>query len=113
MTVTFSHYGADIPPSLALHCTSLAIRDARINHRSKWNQAIAKSELIYTKPPLVVLGVFPRAAMTWNMLFYSMLLVDQFARDYESMAFHFEVEISGMQGLVAAGNLSILPENGS
>lgn len=116
ITLTFSNYGADIPSQLALFCTSLAIDDADTDHRSVWNQPIGKSELVYTNlhpPSEVFLGVLPRAAMTWNMFYYAMLLVHQFTRDFQSMAFEFEVEVTGLQGLAATGNLSALPESGS
>ena len=64
-------------------------------------------------PRHVILSVLPRAAMTWNMFYYSMLLVTRFTRVFESMAFDFEVEVTGVRGLAAIGNLTILPKLGS
>lgn len=117
ITLTFSNYGGDIPRQLARYCTSLAIDDAD-SHASLtvWNQPIGKSELLYANtqtPTAVILGVLPRPLMTWNMFHYAMLSVHQFTTNFESMAFEFEVEMTGLQGLAASGNLSILPELGS
>ena len=44
--------------------------------------------------------------MTWNMLYYAVFLVRHFASEIQSMAFEFEVEVTGVQGLAAKGNLS-------
>ncbi|KAF6229922.1 hypothetical protein HO133_004259 [Letharia lupina] len=116
ISITFSHYGDNILPQLAFYCIAVATNDAWIDHRSHWNQAIRQSELVYTNTDTsrhVILSVLPRAAMTWNMFYYSMLLVTRFTRVFDSMAFDFEVEVTGVRGLAAIGNLTILPKLGS
>lgn len=81
-----------------------------------WNQAIGESELVYANTHTsthVILGVLPRASMTWNMFFYAALLLNAFVTHEVSMAFEFGVEVSGVLGLVATGNLSAVPHLGS
>lgn len=112
ITITFYGYGADIRPSLARFCTTQAIKDALDNHHSVWNQAIGESELQYMgRDPLVVLSVLPRAGMTWDMLFYTALMVQHFMEDFQAMALYFEAEITGVQGLVAQGNMTAFPDH--
>lgn len=64
-------------------------------------------------PSVVILSVLPRAAMTWSMSYFAILLVQQFLRDFASMAFDFEVEVTGVQGLAGIGNLTAIPTSGS
>ncbi len=76
------------------------------------------SELQYTSQDavtrtLVLLSVLPSASMTWNMMFHAMLMVQRFLRDYESMTLYFKVEVTGVLGYVAKGNLtSFMVANG-
>ena len=42
-----------------------------------------------------------------------MLVVRRFTRDFKPTAFDYGVEVTGVQGLVARGHLSVTPEFGS
>ena len=44
--------------------------------------------------------------MTWKMLFYAMRVVARFTSEFGSLAFDYEVEVTGVQGLAATGNLT-------
>ena len=55
---------------------------------------------------MVVLSVLPRAAMTWNMLFHTAKMVQRFMSNFQTMALTFEVEVTGVQDLVAKGNMT-------
>ena len=113
--VNFHNYGAPIHPGFALWCMVEATRDAFPGHLSVWNQAIGRDELYYRETDMltetmILLSILPRATMTWNMLFYAMLILQRFLQECESMEVYFEVEVMGALGMVAKGNLTAIPK---
>lgn len=75
-----------------------------------------KSELVYTdtnEHQVILFSVLPKAPMTWHMLFWAMWGVNRFIYREGSFAFEYEVEVPGVQGVVATGNLTIFVKAGS
>ena len=48
--------------------------------------------------------------MTWNMLYYAMRSVKQFLGGIDAIAFDYEVELAGVLGLLANGNMTVIPD---
>lgn len=107
--MTFSNYGAPMFRFAATRCAGDASRDAFDKHSSEMGHVIGERELVY-KYLNVVFTVFPRPAMTWNMFCWMMELVTEFITDYDPIAFEFDVEILGVMGLAASGNMTALPD---
>lgn len=93
----------------AIGCVTDASRDAWYTHGDDMDHVIGKNELVY-RDFNVILTVLPRPAMTWNMLCWMMELVTEFVEDYDPLAFEFDVDVMGIMGLAASGNMTSLPD---
>lgn len=107
--MTFFNYGAPMFRFAATICAREASRDAFDAHGTAMDDNIDEKQLVY-KYINVILTVFPRPAMTWNMFFWMMELVTEFIRDYDPMAFDFEASVLGVVGVAASGNMTALPD---
>lgn len=107
VTVTFSNYGAPMFRPAAIGCVTDASRDAWSTHSDDMDHVIRKNELVYWDLN-VIFTVLPRPAMTWNMLCWMMELVTEFVEDYDPLAFEFDVDVVGIIGLAASGNMTSL-----
>ena len=107
MTMTFSNYGAPMPRFSATLCAGEASRDVVDEHAGDMDHVVGERELVY-RHRNVVLTVFPRPPMTWRMVCGMVGLVIEFITDYDPMSFEFDVEVFGVMGLVASGNMTAL-----
>lgn len=90
----------------ATRCVTDAAKDACDIHDAA-DRTIGQSELVY-RYLNIIFTVLPRPAMTWNMVCWMLGLVIEFFTDYEPLAFIFDVEVIGVRGLVASGNITAM-----
>ncbi|CAD6587825.1 MAG: hypothetical protein ASARMPREDX12_003018 [Alectoria sarmentosa] len=109
VTVTFSNYGAPMFRPAAIGCVTDASQDAWFTHGDDMDHVIGKNELVYSHFS-VIFTVLPCPAMTWNMLCWMIELVTEFVEDYDPLAFEFDVDVVGIMGLAASGNMTSLPD---
>ena len=104
VTITFYNYGASINRHTAISCIYYAIGDAAETHSDDWSDPIDEGDLRYTFHG-VQLSLFPSVEMTWGKWFRAAVVIGNFIDRYNCIAFNYEVEVSGLHGIIGSGSL--------